>query len=46
MEAIYGSKNGPYMGAVYGSRIRELYTGAIHGSYIWKPYMEVRMSHM
>jgi len=58
MGAIHGSKNGLYVRAVYGSRIRELYIevrmgyiwepyiGAVHGSYIWELYMEVRIGYI
>jgi len=44
MEAIHGSKNGPYMGAVHGSRIwkQEWATYESNNGL----YMEASMGHM
>jgi len=43
MEAIHGSKNGPYMRAIMGHTWKQEW--AIHGSRTWEPYMEARMGH-
>jgi len=45
MGAVHGSKNGPYVRVIMGYTW-EPYMGAVHGSYIWEPYMEVRMGHI